>query len=468
MSSNIKIHGEYGQLIIEPSGKSCEVPDYPIAHIMYYLSCVDSCLDIDLSSKYTNYSNHRSLSFDDTNEVLKLAKDFSPSYMSEKGIFINDSDLTGDSLNQFYKITSKKANIALTTEFMYASREIHTVEIMAYETKWINNHYYNPIKEFSKRIRAIENGTIEELRPRSHSYRGPDKPIALLMYYLSCVDDIISIDIPNNFMNYRNYNRISFDDEIQILKLADMLKPSILIRNGVFVDKIQYCGDNTNKFYEIHQLDNKFSYKLEFMIGDRKVRTLKFMVFASSWVTKFYTSPMKQLSNKIDAIKNGTIEKLRPRNHSYNGSNESIPCLMYYLSCVNDLIDLEIPNALTNYRNYQNLSNEQISQLLSFILVFEPEFFIQKNLMINDLLICGYHTNKFYNTSEMMHKNPVLEFQFANKLIHSQKVMIYDKQWIEDFYNKPTKIENARLEAIKKGRINKPQPKNSDKSCLIQ
>lgn len=304
-----------GEIIIEQKGKTCEVPDYPIAHIMYYLSCVNSCININLSSKLTNYDNHRNLSFDDTNEILKLAKYFSPSYMKEKGIFIDNSDLAGDSLNEFYKITSKEANVIATIESFCASGRIHIEEKMAYKTEWVNNHYYNPIQKFSDRIRAIENGTIEKLRPRTHSYKGPEKPIALLMYYLSCV---------------------------------------------------------------------------------------------------------------------------------------------------NDLIDFKIPNGLINYQNYQNLSNEQINQILSFVLLFEPNFFIEKNLMINDLLVCGKYTNKFYNIYEMMHKKPTSEFKFADRIIHSRKVMIFDEKWIQDFYYTPTKSENARLKKFKNGSI------NSDRSCIIQ
>ncbi|KAK8857738.1 hypothetical protein M9Y10_016147 [Tritrichomonas musculus] len=467
-------------LVIEKTGKSVDVSENAIAKLMYYLSCVNGCIDVGFPSRCTDYKNYKNVTFDDKIDILKFAKYFSPNFMNRNGIFINEPDLCQNSTNEFYKITAKKKEFTITTSFIYASREIHTLEFMTYKVKWMNENYNEPIQEFSSELRAIENDTIEEIRPRNHSYDGSNKPIALLMYYLSCVDACISFNIPNKLKNYKNYSGINFDDEIQILTFAEEFKPSILTTNGAFVNKLKYCGNYTNKFYEISQLESVVSYKKEFNIGNKRVRTVKFMVFASSWVEKFYKSPMKTFSKKIEAINNGTIEILRPRRHSYNGPNEPLPCLMYYLSCVNNLIDLEIPNDLMQYKNYQNLSTEKENQIVSFALNLGPEFFIEKNLMINDLLICGNYTNKFYNVSELSHKNPMLEFNFANKLIHSQKVMIFDEKWIQDFYKIPMMSQKERLEAFRKGQIKSYKPKNrtqsssdsksstNDKNCLIQ
>ena len=58
--------------------------------------------------------------------------------------------------------------------------------------------------------------------------------------------------------------------------------------------------------------------------------------------------------------------------------------LMYYLHCVTVVIDYERDNILTDYENYNNLTDEQIEAVYNLALLLDPKIFISAGIFIVD------------------------------------------------------------------------------------
>lgn len=88
--------------------------------------------------------------------------------------------------------------------------------------------------------------------------------------------------------------------------------------NGIMINSIDLCKNNSNKFYNITNSRVAFAFSREFAISNKKVHTLKIMAFETSWLEKYYINPLKTYSRRISAIANGTVERMRPRRLAYN------------------------------------------------------------------------------------------------------------------------------------------------------
>ena len=124
----------------------------------------------------------------------------------------------------------------------------------------------------------------------------PDNPIAKLMYYLNACESICEIGIPRKFRDYQNYDDLSASEMSDCLNLADVLDPTVFIRNGVMVQSDQLCGNSANEFYEITNTRIGVSVSRSFMIAGRQVRTLKIMAFKRSWLENNYYGPFRTIN----------------------------------------------------------------------------------------------------------------------------------------------------------------------------
>ena len=157
------------QLSIKETGRSCTVPDHPIAKLMYYLNSVDSLVDFGIPSHLKDYENYGETSFDHENAILCFATLLNPTIFIENNIMIHEPSLCGNSSNKFYEISDTRTTIAATREFVIGGRRVQTLNIMAFEVSWLDNNYIKPMKYYSRRLQAIENGTVDDMRPTSKS-----------------------------------------------------------------------------------------------------------------------------------------------------------------------------------------------------------------------------------------------------------------------------------------------------------
>lgn len=157
------------QLRIKATGRSCTVPDHPIARLMYYLHSVDSLVDFGIPSHLKEYENYGRTTFDQENTILCFAALLNPKIFIENKIMIHEPSLCGNSSNKFFEISDTTTSVAATREFVIGGRRVRTLNIMAFEISWLENNYIKPMKYYSRRLQAIENGTVDEMRPRSRS-----------------------------------------------------------------------------------------------------------------------------------------------------------------------------------------------------------------------------------------------------------------------------------------------------------
>ena len=125
----------------------------------------------------------------------------------------------------------------------------------------------------------------------------PDNDVARLMYYLNCVSCVLKYNGFSQYTNYNAYYLLSNEDKINLLKLAILFNPDIMMEVGVFV-KLEDL-DCANRFFEITDEEMKIHANREIVIGGIKTNVLKIMLFKSSWADRNYYSPKNRLTEEI-------------------------------------------------------------------------------------------------------------------------------------------------------------------------
>lgn len=92
----------------EAIGQRVTVPNDDFAKLMYYLSCMNTCLENFIPPQYTNYQNYYNVSNETRAEILALVMILEPSKLLGKVIFLLPSghSLLNGSANEFYKVRS--------------------------------------------------------------------------------------------------------------------------------------------------------------------------------------------------------------------------------------------------------------------------------------------------------------------------------------------------------------------------
>lgn len=139
----------------------------------------------------------------------------------------------------------------------------------------------------------------------------PNANMARLMYYLNCVNSLVDFGIPQKYRDYQNYSKNTFDDGNSILIYAHLLSPEIFVIKNIMIPVKNL--DKDNKFFEITDSHIAIAAAREFIIGGKKVHTMKIMAFKIEWLERNYSVPMQFFAKRMSAILNGTVESMRPR-----------------------------------------------------------------------------------------------------------------------------------------------------------
>ena len=67
-------------------GKLVDIPNDPIAKLMYYLNCINEVINYE-SNTLIDYENYKSLSIEEANFVYRLARVLNPHIFTDAGIF---------------------------------------------------------------------------------------------------------------------------------------------------------------------------------------------------------------------------------------------------------------------------------------------------------------------------------------------------------------------------------------------
>ena len=143
---------------------------------------------------------------------------------------------------------------------------------------------------------AIMGRTEIKVKDTTQNTTIPNNDIAKLMYYLNCVCACIEPDdnsTINRLRDYKNYDRLSSDEEAQLLALCLALSPDKLI--GTIFHLSSNCGDYTNQFLELSAAKTSVLVTESLVIGGHRKRILKVMMFQKSWMESYYINPLRSI-----------------------------------------------------------------------------------------------------------------------------------------------------------------------------
>jgi len=144
--------------------------------------------------------------------------------------------------------------------------------------------------------------------------------------------------------------------------------------------------------------------------------------------------------------------------------------LMYYLSCVDTVIQYHEIDRLTDYQNYDSLDVEDITVLLELVILFNPKFLVDKGIFILDeSLLPNDLDNQFYQiTDERIGIHINNEIMVSGRTVKVLKVMACDEEWIFRNYINPLKRAfNKEAEYERRRPLPPPQPVNIRPPVII-
>ena len=81
--------------------------------------------------------------------------------------------------------------------------------------------------------------------------------------------------------------------------------------------------------------------------------------------------------------------------------DDDVAKLMYYLSCVDTVINYNEIDKLTDYQNYDLLTVDDMTLLFKLVLLFNPKIFIDAGIFIIDESLLPYDLdNQFYKITD--------------------------------------------------------------------
>jgi len=157
-------------ITIKAVGKLTSVPNNNIARLMYYLSCVNNCLDKDgqsslLDSRHTDFRNYDKLQDEEQTLIVLLSLLLSPDELIGVCFFVVDEGaacLRGSS-NEFLETTSAKSFLgALYSQnkvFVFKGDEVQTSRVMVCTKGWLQNNFMVPFSGEVGRLQELDNGS---------------------------------------------------------------------------------------------------------------------------------------------------------------------------------------------------------------------------------------------------------------------------------------------------------------------
>ena len=153
----------------------------------------------------------------------------------------------------------------------------------------------------------------------------PGNPVGQLMYYLNCVSSVIATNILNVYTNYSQYFYFPESKIPDLIALAKLLNPGIMIKSRLFF--IEDYVELGNRFLEITNETVGIHANEEVAIGGIIVRVRKIMVCTNDWLLKNYFLALQKTQNYLN-------RRLFPPlpvgggNYNYNrySDNEEICC----------------------------------------------------------------------------------------------------------------------------------------------
>jgi hypothetical protein len=129
------------------------VPNNDVARLMYYFDCVCEAIDYKDTdvSRYRNFRNYSSLSYNEIRVLLALCLTISPDVLDNKVFFHSDA-LCGNSANKLYEVSQVSHQVMAVQSIVIAGRRCHVKKIMTYKMSWMYEYYINPVQRLASQI----------------------------------------------------------------------------------------------------------------------------------------------------------------------------------------------------------------------------------------------------------------------------------------------------------------------------
>ena len=143
--------------------------------------------------------------------------------------------------------------------------------------------------------------------------------------------------------------------------------------------------------------------------------------------------------------------------------DDDVAKLMYYLSCVDTVINYQGIDRLSDYQNYDSLSVDELILLFKLVLIFNPKYFVEKGVfIIDENLLPDNLSNQFYKiTDERIGIHINNEIFIGGRTVNVLKVMACNEDWLIQYYFTPWKniFEAAdRMQRYKQIEVPPPPP----------
>ena len=143
--------------------------------------------------------------------------------------------------------------------------------------------------------------------------------------------------------------------------------------------------------------------------------------------------------------------------------DDDVARLMYYLSCVDTVINYQGNDRLSDFRNYNSLTRDELVELFKLVIIFNPKYFVEKGVfVVNENLLPNGTANQFYKiTDERIGIHVNNEMFIGGRTVQVLKVMACNMDWLIRNYFKPWKniFEEAdRIERYQRIQVPPPPP----------
>ena len=135
------------------------VPNNSLARLMYYLTCINTVLDLtelDINIDYEfisvlkDYQNYHLVNYLQKQKIISYAKLLKPGLFENK-VFFKYNNLENFS-NEFYALNSTEINVAATSEVLIGGVRKKVLKVMLYKSGWIQTFYFDALRDIEREM----------------------------------------------------------------------------------------------------------------------------------------------------------------------------------------------------------------------------------------------------------------------------------------------------------------------------
>ena len=140
--------------------------------------------------------------------------------------------------------------------------------------------------------------------------------------------------------------------------------------------------------------------------------------------------------------------------------NDDLARLMYYLSCVDTVINYQGIDKLSDFRNYKRLTVDDASVLFKLVLLFNPEIFLNAKIFILQIdPLPNGADNQFYEiTNERIGIHINNQIVIGGRTVRVMKFMVCNPAWLIRNYYRPWKNIFEKADRYLNGQLQPPSP----------